>query len=77
MVTSPNNDWVILTGGRNMNLIQKELGLTNTMIEWRNNSEKWVILDQNIQQKRMLHVAMPVPNNFTCSKKDDFNKKRE
>ena len=77
MVTSPNNDWVILTGGRNMNLIQKELGLTNTMIEWRNNSEKWVILDQNIQQKRMLHVAMPVPDNFTCSKKDDFKKKRE
>ena len=75
MVTSPVNDWVILTGGRNMNL--NGLELTNTMIEWRNNSEKWVILDQNIQQKRMLHVAMPVPNNFTCSKKDDFNKKRE
>ena len=73
MVTSPNNDWVILTGGRDMSLYGLEL--TNTMIEWRNTSDNWVILDQNMQQKRMLHVAMPVPDNFTCSKKNDFKKK--
>ena len=73
MVTSPNNDWVILTGGRIMSL--DGLELTNTMIEWRNTSDNWVILDQNMQQKRMLHVAMPVPTNFTCSKKNNFKKK--
>ena len=65
MVTSPDGNGIILIGGQtseSWNITAKILELRRDTNGW---ASSWTTMKQKLKYARVLHVAIPIPNEFT------------
>ena len=65
MVTSPDGNGIILIGGQtgeSWNITAKILELRRHSNGW---ASSWTTMKQKLKYARHLHVAIPIPNEFT------------
>ena len=74
MVTSPDGNGIILIGGQLIKLRRDKSGweswnITAKILELRRHSNgwasSWTTMKQKLKYARILHVAIPIPNEFT------------
>ena len=74
MVTSPDGNGIILIGGQYIKLrrdinFHESWNISAKILELRRHSNgwasSWTTMKQKLKYARILHVAIPIPNEFT------------
>ena len=68
MITSPNGKGVIITGGKNDIYKKREHEHSNALIELKDISKEWILLNQTLQYARQNPIVLPIPDKFTTCK---------
>ena len=70
MVTSPDGNGIILIGGQYISYTNPfDHNITANILELRRDTNgwasSWTTMKQKLKYARVLHVAIPIPNEFT------------
>ena len=65
MVTSPNGKGVVLVGGYDAT----HMKYSSDLLELKQSSEEWIVLEQQLQYPRFRHLAFSIPSDLTKATK--------